>query len=144
MISKREYLSSMGLLLLRVGIGALMLVHGIAKIQGFSETSTAFPDPIGLGSKFSLIMAIGAEVGCSILLISGIASRLAAIPLAFTMIVALFIVHSADPWKVKELAAVYLLVYVTLILTGPGRFSFDHWWLTQCDNKLIDKSERSS
>ena len=106
--------------------------------------STAFPDPIGLGSKFSLIMAISAEVGCSILLIAGIAPRLAAIPLAFTMIVALFIVHSADPWNVKELAAVYLLVYVTLVLTGPGRFSLDHWWLTRRDNKLTDKSERSS
>lgn len=129
MNSKREYVTSAGLLLLRVGFGCLMLVHGIAKIQGFSEMSAAFPDPIGIGSKLSLIMAIGAEVGCSLLLILGFASRLAAIPLAFTMIVALFVVHSEDPWKVKELAATYLLVYVSLLLTGPGRFSLDHlWW----------------
>lgn len=131
MMTKRECLTSTGLLVLRVGIGVLMLVHGIAKIQGFSEMSKAFPDPIGLGSQLSLILAIGAEVGCSLLLIAGVATRLATIPLAFTMLVALLVVHKADPWQAKELAAAYLLVYVSLLLTGPGRFSFDHWWLAK-------------
>ncbi len=143
MNSKREYVTSAGLLLLRVGIGCLLLVHGIAKVQGFSEMSAAFPDPIGLGSKLSLIMAIGAEVGCSLLLIVGVASRLAAIPLAITMLVALFIVHSEDPWKVKELAAVYLLVFVTLLLTGPGCFSLDHLWRTKSSNGESSGVERN-
>lgn len=134
MDKKRETVTSVGLLLLRVGIGCLMLVHGVAKIQGFGEMSQAFPDPIGLGSKLSLIMAIGAEVGCSLLLIVGLMSRVAAIPLAFTMIVALFVVHRADPWQVKELAAAYLLVYVSLLLTGPGRFSLDHMWWSKRTN----------
>ncbi len=106
-----------------------MLVHGIAKVRGYSDMSASFPDPIGFGSQLSLLMAIGAEVGCSLLLIVGAASRLAAVPLAFTMLVALFAVHGSDPWKVKELAAVYLLVYVSLILIGAGRFSIDHWWV---------------
>ena len=79
--------TSVGLLILRVGIGAMMLVHGLAKLNGFNEMSDSFPDPLGIGSQLSLILAIGAEVGCSILLIVGFASRLAAIPLAFTMIV---------------------------------------------------------
>ena len=48
-----------------------------------------------------------------------------ALPLAFTMIVALFLVHAKDPWKVKELAAVYLCVYLSLILMGAGEFSLD-------------------
>lgn len=125
MNSDNEKLSSIGLLLLRVGIGVLMLVHGITKVQGFSAMADSFPDPIGMGSQLSLIMAIGAEVGCSILLIVGLFSRLAAIPLAFTMIVALLVVHAENPWKAKELAALFLLVYVSLILTGPGLFSLD-------------------
>ncbi|MCS7470867.1 DoxX family protein [Stieleria sp. ICT_E10.1] len=117
---------SAGLLALRVGIGCFMLVHGLAKLNGFSTMADSFPDPIGMGSRLSLVMAIGAEVGCSLLLIVGFASRLASLPLAFTMIVALFVVHAADPWKIKELAAVYLLVYISLALTGPGLFSVDH------------------
>jgi putative oxidoreductase len=118
--------TSLGLLLLRVAIGGLMLVHGVQKINGFSELADNFGDPIGLGSRVSLILAIGAEVGCSLLLIVGLATRLAAIPLAFTMIVAHFIVHAEDAWTKKELSAVYLSVYLALVLAGPGRFSLDH------------------
>ena len=124
-MSSRNTALSMGLLLLRVAFGCLMLVHGVQKVMGFSEMADKFPDPIGIGSQLSLICAIGAEVGCSLLLIVGLGTRLAAIPLAFTMIVALFIVHASDPWKVKELAAVYVSVYLSLIFTGAGEFSLD-------------------
>lgn len=109
---------SIGLFVLRVGIGCLMQVHGLQKLMGFCAMSGGFPDPIGLGSQLSLSMAIGAEVGCSVLLILGLGTRLAVVPLAFTMLVALFLVHADDPWKVKELAGVYLLVYTSLLLTG--------------------------
>lgn len=122
---------SIGLFVLRVGIGCLMLVHGLQKLMGFGALSGGFPDPIGLGSQLSLSMAIGAEVGCSVLLILGLGTRLAVVPLAFTMLIALFVVHADDPWKVKELAAVYLLVYTSLLLTGAGQFSLDHLWLNK-------------
>lgn len=114
-----------GLFVLRVAIGCFMLVHGIQKVMGFSEMADKFPDPIGMGSQLSLIMAIGAEVGCSLLLILGLGTRLAVIPLAFTMLVALFVVHATDPWKVKELAAIYLAVYAVIFVTGPGACSLD-------------------
>jgi putative oxidoreductase len=114
-----------GLLALRVAIGCFMLVHGIQKAMGFSEMADKFPDPIGMGSQLSLIMAIGAEVGCSILLILGLGTRLAVLPLAFTMVIALFVVHAGDPWKVKELAAIYLAVYSVIFIAGPGKISLD-------------------
>jgi len=117
---------SLGLLLLRVAFGCFMLVHGIQKVMGFGEMAEAFPDPLGMGSKLSLTMAIGAEVGCSILLILGLGTRLAVVPLAFTMIIALFVIHSGDPWKVKELAAIYLATYAVIFVAGPGTFSLDH------------------
>jgi putative oxidoreductase len=102
-----------------------VLVHGVQKVMSFGDLAEQFPDPIGLGSQFSLVAAIGAEIGCSLLLILGLGTRLAAIPLAFTMLVALLVVHSNDPWKIKELAAVYLSVYVSLMFTGAGKFSLD-------------------
>ncbi len=106
-------------------IGCFMLVHGWQKLAGFGEMADKFPDPLGVGNQLSMIMAIGSEVGCSLLLIAGLGTRWAAIPLAFTMVIALFIVHGGDPWKTKELAACYLAVYATLVLTGGGRFSLD-------------------
>lgn len=126
MLKNKEVLASTGLLLLRVAFGCFMLVHGWQKLSGFSEMADKFPDPIGMGSSLSLAMAIAAEVGCSLLIIAGFGTRLAAVPLAFTMIVAAFVVHGSDPWQKKELAACYLAVYATLMLTGAGRFSVDH------------------
>ncbi|MGN6133546.1 MAG: DoxX family protein [Aureliella sp.] len=125
MPSKNTILS-IGLLLLRVAFACLMLVHGNQKLMAFATLADKFPDPLGMGSQLSLVAAIGAEIGCSLLLILGLATRLAVIPLAFTMMVALLLVHASDPWQVKELAAAYLAVYVSLLFTGPGQFSLDH------------------
>ncbi|MBF2055476.1 MAG: DoxX family protein [Candidatus Sericytochromatia bacterium] len=117
----------LGLLLLRLSLGSLMLTHGLPKLQRFSELSQTFPDPIGLGSGFSLLLAVGAEVGCSLLLIFGAFTRLATIPLAVTMLVAALVIHGSDPFAKKELALLYLFPYLTLLLTGPGRFALDSW-----------------
>lgn len=124
--SQRETLGSLGLLILRLSVGSLMLTHGLPKLLNFSEMLTKFADPIGLGVPLSLTLAVGAEVGCSLLLIVGLATRFAAFPLLFTMGVAFFLVHGADPLGEKELSLIYLLTYLSLLFTGPGRFSLDH------------------
>ena len=118
--------TAVGLLVLRLSFGCFMLVHGWEKFSTFSQKAEVFPDPLGMGSQLSLILAIGAELGCSILLILGLATRLVSVPLAFTMFVALFFVHGSHPWEKQELAACYLAVYVSIMLLGPGKFSLDH------------------
>lgn len=119
-------LQSLGLLILRVSFGAMMIPHGLMKYNQFNKFATAFSDPFGLGPRTSLILAIFAEVVCSGLLIIGLATRLATIPLIVTMIVAHFIVHAKDPWNAKELSAAYLAVYTVLLVAGPGVFSVDN------------------
>lgn len=117
--------SSLFLLALRVLFGALLLWHGIAKLGDFAALSEVFPDPLGLGSRISLLLAIFAEVFCSIGFIVGAFYRLALIPMIFTMCVALFVVHGNDPFAVKELAAVYLAVFVLMYIAGPGGYALD-------------------
>ena len=43
----------------------------------------------------------------------------------FTMCVALFVVHGDDPFAVKELAAIYLSVFVLMYISGPGDYALD-------------------
>ncbi|GAB5443388.1 MAG: DoxX family protein [Fuerstiella sp.] len=119
---------SVGLLIMRLTFGGMMLVHGIPKLMGFSEKAGVFPDPLGIGSQLSLAGTIGAEVVCAGLLAAGLLTRVVAVPLAFTMAIALFVIHGADPWQKKELAAMYLCGYVGLLFTGPGAISIDHLW----------------
>ena len=114
-----------GLLLLRVGIGGLMLTHGIPKISKLAESPIKFPDPIGLGSSTSLVLTIIGEVIAPILIIIGLKTKLASIPAAITMFVAFFIIHASDPIGKKEKALLYLICFVVIFLTGAGKYSLD-------------------
>ena len=49
----------------------LLMNHGIQKWSNFQELSTAFPDPLGIGSPLSLGLAIFGELVCSMAFIIG-------------------------------------------------------------------------
>jgi putative oxidoreductase len=120
-------LNDLGLLLLRVGLGGLMLgAHGWGKLLKLLEGGPIkFADPLGLGPGPSLVLAVGSEVACAALLIVGLGTRFAAAPLVITMLVAAFIVHGDDPFRKQEFAIVYMIPFLTLMATGPGRYSLD-------------------
>lgn len=115
---------SFGLLILRVSFALLMLTHGFGKMSNFSAMSANF-DPIGLGGGFSLSLVVFAEVFCSIGLLVGLLTRAAMIPLIINMLVAVFVAHGGDPLAAKEMALLYLAVYVVVLFTGPGKYSID-------------------
>lgn len=118
---------SVALLIMRVAIGSFMLTHGVGKLMMLlAEGPVQFADPIGIGMTLSLVMAVFAEFTCSILIILGFGTRLATLPLLFTMFVAVAVVHAADPFAVKELAALYGVVYLILSITGAGKYSLDY------------------
>jgi len=122
-----EFVSpDVSLLLLRVGAAALMMTHGIPKLMRMLDGNFDFSDPIGIGSTASLIMATFAEAFCALLVILGLWTRAALIPLIFTMFVIVFIVHAGDPFSRIELALFFLITFIVLFLTGPGKYSLDH------------------
>lgn len=117
---------SLGLLILRLGVGGMMLFgHGWDKLAHFSEKTAMFPDPIGLGSATSLTLVTFAEFFCALAIIFGLATRFAAIPLVVNMLVAALIFHAGDPWPKKELTLLYATPFVTLLLAGGGKYSLD-------------------
>ena len=104
-----------------------MLTHGVGKLTKLIEGGTIkFADPIGVGPEASLVLAVFAEFFCSIFLIFGIAARFSAIPLIITMLVAGFIAHAGDPFAVKEKAFLFLVIFITILITGAGKFSIDN------------------
>jgi putative oxidoreductase len=90
-----------------------------------SSEEIKFADPFGLGPIASLLMVVFAEVFCSILIIMGLGTRLATIPLMVAMSVAAFYAHADDPFATKEKSLLFLLVYIFLFVFGSGRYSID-------------------
>lgn len=121
----KPYASDWILLLLRLIVGGLMLVHGCQKVAAYDTLVNTFPDPIGLGGALSLQLAILAEFLCSLAVIFGFMFRLALIPIIVTMIVATFVVMGGMGWSMQELPAIYLILSLLLLISGPGRLSAD-------------------
>ncbi|NRR90992.1 DoxX family protein [Winogradskyella undariae] len=122
-------LTDAGLLILRVFLGlAMCFGHGIGKWSSlFSGEEIKFADPFGVGMLPSLVLAVFAEVICSLLLALGLLTRWALIPLIVTMFVAIFLVHLSDGFGVMEKALLYGIGYLTLFLAGPGKYSVDRF-----------------
>lgn len=116
--------TDLALLLLRLSFGGFILTHGIPKLNMLSDPSN-FPDPIGVGSMVSLILAIIGEVIAPILIIIGFKTKWATIPTIITMAVAAFIIHAKDNLATKEHALLFFFVFVAIFLAGAGKYSVD-------------------
>jgi putative oxidoreductase len=116
-----------------VFFGILFFTHGIDKMANFTELSRTFPDVLGFGSYMSLMVSIFCEFCCSLFLVMGLMVRITVIPMIVSMAVAFFDVHDGMLPQ-GELALIYLIMFLLLYITGPGRFSIDY---------LIDKKIKS-
>ena len=91
----------------------------------FEARKDSFSDPLNIGSTNSMLLTIFAEVFCALLLAMGLLTRLASFVLVLLFVVIIFWVHKDDPIKEKEMAILFLLVFLTTLLCGPGKWSID-------------------
>ena len=126
---KQDYLAKR---LLRVGLGGMMLLHGIAKIGSTGSmmfikgalTMKGLPEFLAYG------VFIG-EVLAPVMLIAGFQSRIAGLIVAGNMVFAIYLVHmrelfslsSHGGWEI-ELQAFFLLGGLCVALLGSGKFAF--------------------
>lgn len=119
---------SVGKLILRLALGGLILMHGIAKLTGgigfIADTATG----AGLPAFFAYAVYLG-EVVAPLLLIAGWYSRIGAAVIAINMLFAIGLVHGAEfftlgqsgGWAL-ELQGMFLLTAIALALIGPGQY----------------------
>jgi len=133
----RDTTASLGILALRLMTGLMMFIgHGLPKLQNYAMIKDKFQLKVfpfeHFASSVNLMLCITAEAGAAALIVIGFATRPAAFLLGFTMVVAAFGVHGADPWfmgpgvtSAKEPALLYVIPMIAIILTGAGSFSLD-------------------
>lgn len=114
------------LVAVRLFVGFAMISHGFPKLQTLiNGGEIKFYDFLGLGPKISLGLTVFTEFVCSIFIILGLFTRIAAGFLIFTMAVAAFVIHGADSFDKREMSLLYLSIYLIVITFGAGRFSVD-------------------
>jgi putative oxidoreductase len=116
---------SFALFFLRIVAGGLMIPHGYSKLQKFGEMAPTFADPFGIGSTLSLALLVFAEFFCAVLIVLGLLTRLASIPLIIAMSVAVVYGHNSLVFTEGQTATLFLVAFVVILLVGPGRFSAD-------------------
>lgn len=112
----------LGLLFLRIS-GALFLlwVHGLPKLLNYSEQLKLIEDPFHLGTTITLLLAIFAEVLCPLLIVAGVLVRLACLPILAVLLIALLVVHPEWTLFEGQFGWLLLIIFTTLLISGPGR-----------------------
>lgn len=119
---------SVGKLILRLTLGGLILLHGIAKLTGGIGFITETVTSAGMPAFFAYAVYVG-EVVAPLLLIVGWYSRIGAAVIAINMLFAISLVHRAEfltlgqsgGWAL-ELQGMFLFTAIALVLMGPGHY----------------------
>ncbi|MBA4406413.1 DoxX family protein [bacterium] len=129
LIGSQSLNTDIAALLLRLIFGGIFVYYGYTKLTTFGQIVPIFKDVIGIGVKTSLVLVIFAEFFCGFFVLIGLFTRITVIPIFITMAVAFFIAHANDPFQIKNLAFVYLLLSVVVFVLGSGKYSVDKFLL---------------
>lgn len=122
-------------LLVRFVLGVMFAQSGLGKLQNIERT-TQFFEELGIPAPGLQALLVGnVELIFGLLLALGLLTRVAAIPLAITMVVAIATALLPDVEGVLEFITLSEVLYFTLLVWvvthGPGKWSVDAWaWKT--------------
>lgn len=121
--------NDLGKLVLRLTLGILMLLHGIAKISGGTDGIEKMLEGNGMPGFFAYGVYLG-EVLAPILVILGLYARIGAAVMVVNMLFAILLAHRAEVFLLTktgawalELQGFFLFTALALVLMGPGRYS---------------------
>lgn len=119
-------------LILRLTVGGLMLPHGLSKLTKGVAGIQSQLSSVGL-PEFVAYGALVGEILAPLGLILGVFTRLSAATVAFTMTMAIFLVHRQEIFSLRptgalaiELPLLFLLASVVIFLNGPDRYALGH------------------
>jgi putative oxidoreductase len=122
----KELSSNVVLLVLRAVVGVNMAwLHGWDKLSHFSAKAGSFPDPLSIGHKYALVLAIAGEFFGAILMATGLLGRAGAFLVSLTSALTLFWILHGTPWREREVWELYFAGSTTILLLGCGRYSLD-------------------
>ena len=122
----REYrLMDRAILFLRFFIGVLLTLHIINKLQTYNFVLTGYPALLFGSSWATFVIFTFLEAAFAVMIILGYGTRFAAFIMALGMFVEIFLIFSTLGWLGVERQILYIGIYVTLVMSGSGRYGIE-------------------
>ena len=129
LLAAADRLSFLGPTLARLTLGVVFVGSGWGKLQSLDKVTAFFAELAIPAPGFNAVLASSAELVCGALLLAGLLSRLAAIPLIVTMAVAILTAKRDSLHGISDLLGfeewTYIVLALWILLAGPGPFSLD-------------------
>ena len=126
LLSSNPFSPDFAAFLMRLIVGGLFCAyHGYDKVVHYHLYLSMTKDIIGIGPQLTYNLIIFAELFCGFLVLIGLLTRVAIIPLFINMSVAFLVVHAHDPFLVKELAFLFWVLCLPVFVLGSGKYSAD-------------------
>ncbi len=115
----------MAILFLRLFIGGVMLLHMVGKLQDYDNYVIGFQSILGMNHATSFALTIIFEGLFAVMIVMGVATRVAASLMAIVSIVALgnAFISGVITSDAAKLEFIYMGIYLTLVISGGGRYA---------------------
>lgn len=113
------------ILFLRLFVGVLIALHIIDKLQTYNFVLTGYPALLFDSSWATFVIFTLLEAVFAVMIILGYGTRFASFIMALGMFVEIFIIYPSLGWLGVERQILYIGIYVTLVLSGGGRYSLE-------------------
>jgi putative oxidoreductase len=121
-----HFVFDMGMLLLRVAATLeIAIVHGFKKIGIGVAQAENIPNPLHFPEIFNNLFAISANIVFPFFVLIGLFTRLATLPVLAVTLTGYFVVHWHDALLEKDTPFIYSLIFLTILIFGPGKYSVD-------------------
>ena len=122
----REYrFMDRAILFLRLFVGVLIALHIIDKLQTYNFVLTGYPALLFESSWATFVIFTTLEALFAVMIIVGFGTRFAAFIMAMGMFVEIFLIFSTLGWLGVERQILYIGIYVTLVISGSGRYGLE-------------------
>jgi putative oxidoreductase len=126
-----DAMEDLGKLVLRLTVGILIMMHGLAKITGGVAGIAGMLERSGLPGALAYGVYLG-EILAPLLVIVGFYSRIGALVIVVNMLFAIGLAHMNDVFAVTktggwgiELQGLFLFAALSVALIGPGRYALN-------------------
>ena len=105
----------------------IIVVHGFKKLGIGVANAENVPNPLHLPDVFNNAFATAANILFPFLVLIGFCTRFATLPTLAVTLTGYFVVHFHDPLLVRDTPFVYSLMFLLILLMGPGKYSLDNF-----------------